>query len=346
MMNGQTIGIGNALERKCPRFVQVQGNQDGICYFDTNCWWKSRELIGQPPGLFSCSRLGLICSHLCDHKLTFHKFKSRLSELFTFSLQHFHLRLSCATLQKWRVSCQLNLCQECSSQVNTEAAEKSENRFHSSVRSCRKIQLRCLVPCIKFCGWTWRKRRWRRTSTCHDESSLFHAESWLSNKCFFVCFASGPTAQDALVYMNIRNPTNERFVYKIISSATGRFRLTNECGVIEPGAAAKLGSTCFHSISFRNFLIISLAFSFLQAWKLGLWRHVVSSFHGLVLASSGRCIHLRSAVGWQSTSLPINGGNRDDSPATRRWRRYLPIKRSNGTNVLLLDWFCHSRLHC
>lgn len=55
MMNGQTIGIGNALERKCPRFVQVQGNQDGICDFDTNCWWKSRESIGRPSGLFSCS---------------------------------------------------------------------------------------------------------------------------------------------------------------------------------------------------------------------------------------------------------------------------------------------------
>lgn len=144
-----------------------------------------------------------------------------------------------------------------------------------------------------------------------------------------------------MAHLIIRNPSNERFVFKIISSsAPGELQLTSDCGVIEPGAAVQLGSKCFHSISFCNFLIISTAFSFLQAWKLGLWcNHRATalwpSTHGLAYASPWQCNHLRSAVGGQCTSLPFTGDRLDNhGSAKHRWLRYLPIKHSNGTVVL------------
>lgn len=99
-------------------------------------------------------------------------------------------------------------------------------------------------------------------------ASVFPNESWLNNKIFCFVFVSELAAPEATFYLNLRNPSKQKVVYKIISHPYSKFLgMTSESGVLEPGAVESLGSKNFDWILFTNFLIIPIDSQLPSRWK-------------------------------------------------------------------------------
>lgn len=121
----------------------------------------------------------------------FLKFTVSSERLFCFFLESTELRIFASSLRHPTASMTSSLILEAvnGSQFvgkQTRRSTGKNSKFHSPVRSCRKIQLQRLVAGIIVCGWTWRRRR-QRVFTCHDELPFSTTKTGLTTN-FFLCF--------------------------------------------------------------------------------------------------------------------------------------------------------------